>query len=101
MNDLSWTNVWAFLGLAAFAGAAAAQEKLPKAALDILQKAEAFEVYSLAGDAVKDEFHGYKVLGKTTVKDAKTREKVAAAIAKGVEDGNNNKFMGAARNPRI
>ena len=85
--------------LAFFAGAAPAQEKVfPKAALDVLKKAEQFEIYSLDGDG--KAFRGYAVLGKADVKDEKTRQKIVAALVKGVEDVKKN-VTSAARYPRF
>jgi hypothetical protein len=56
----------------------------------MLEKAEQFELLSLDPERPKekpaDAFHGWKVLGKTTAKDAETRKKLVAAFKKGVED---------------
>jgi hypothetical protein len=66
-------------------------QKLPKEAKAILEGAEKIELYSLDpadGKLPKDAdgFHGWKVLGKTEIKDADTRKKVRAAINKGIAD---------------
>ena len=66
--------------------------KLPKEAKEILEAAESFELYSLdpaGGKLPKDAdgFQGWKVLGKTEIKDADTRKKVRAALDKGIAQG--------------
>ena len=68
--------------------------ELPKEAKAILDQAEQIDLYSLdpAGgmlkkDAEKDGFHGWKVLGKTKLADAKERKKVMAALHKGIAAG--------------
>jgi hypothetical protein len=64
--------------------------KVPEAAKVILDKAETFELISL--DPVKpdkkpkEDFHGWKVLGKTRVADAAARKKLVAAFEKGVNE---------------
>lgn len=74
----------------ALTSAAAAQDranKLPEAALTALEKDEGLEVYSLSGDtAEKDGWHGAKVWGKTLVNKDESK-KLAAALAKGVTEG--------------
>ena len=67
---------------------------LSKEAKAVLDQAEQIELYSLdpAGgplkkDAEKNGFHGWKVLGKTKLADAKTSKKVMAAIYKGIPEG--------------
>ena len=66
------------------------ENKIPDELRAILEKTEQFELLSLSPatqkDEIKDSFHGWKILGKTTVKDAETRKKVVAAFKKGVED---------------
>jgi hypothetical protein len=58
----------------------------------LFEKAEDLELYSLdpAADVkeadAKKGFHGWKVLGKTTVKEAKTRKKVIEALYKGLAE---------------
>src|SRR5262245_31405033 len=62
------------------AGGARGEEKeqLPAVARDVLARVKQFELYSLQPDDEKPgeagRLHGWKVLGKTTVKDAKTRD---------------------------
>lgn len=68
-------------------------QELPKEAKAILDQAEQIELYSLdptggmlKKDVEKDGFHGWKVLGKTKLADAKERKKVMTAIHKGIAD---------------
>lgn len=79
-----------------------AQNKIPDEARAILDKAGEFELISLdpvrPREKPKDAFHGWKVLGKTTVKDAETRRSLIAAFAKGVEE--NKGIVAACFNPR-
>jgi hypothetical protein len=75
--------------MASLASTASAEEVLPsKHLVSILEKATELELFSLdpATRNEKDGFHGYKVLGKTTVKDADTRKLLVAAFKKGVEE---------------
>ncbi|HKB04371.1 MAG TPA: hypothetical protein VKD90_19260 [Gemmataceae bacterium] len=66
------------------------QNKIPDDLRAILEKADQFELLSLnprEPDAKpKDGFHGWEVLGKTTVKDADTRKNLVAALQKGVAE---------------
>jgi hypothetical protein len=76
--------------LAASALCAAAEGKLPADVGKALEEADRLELYSLdpskpAAETDKDAFHGYKVLGKTTVK-ADARKDLVAAVLKGVAD---------------
>jgi hypothetical protein len=51
--------------------------------------ASEIELYSLDpsfGGRQEEGFHGWKILGKTTIKDAEPRKALAAAFKKGVED---------------
>lgn len=64
-------------------------KRLPKEAKAVLDAAEKLELYSLdpaGGMLPKDApgFHGWKVLGKTEVKEADALKKVRAALHKGV-----------------
>src|ERR1700722_14232822 len=90
-----WNCPCAFgvLLLAASAATPAEKEKgdkIPTAARTILDKAESFELYSI--DPVKpdkkpkDDFLGWKVLGKTAVKDADVRKKLIEALAAGAAE---------------
>ena len=81
--------LFVLLGLLATSGPAPAQRKdrLPAAVKDVLNKAEQLELYSLEpGNANKDDkpetLHGWKVLGKTTVKDARARKELIEAAGK-------------------
>jgi hypothetical protein len=80
--------VFFLLGVAGVA--ADEKNKLPNEARAILERAEQFELLSLEpkkdDKAPKDAFHGWKVLGRTAVKDAESRKKLVAALLKGVED---------------
>jgi|GEM_PF-1129113 len=77
-------------------------DKVPEHLLTLLEKADQFELLSLNPERSKekaaDDFHGYKVLGKTTVKDAEVRKKLVAALKKGVED--NDGAAAGCFNPR-
>jgi len=58
----------------------------------LFEKADAIELYSLDPSFDDKEpdpkkgFHGWKVLGKTTVKDAKMRKKIVEALYQGLAD---------------
>ncbi len=58
----------------------------------MFEKAEALELYSLdPGEDfkepdVKKGFYGWKILGKTTIKDAKTRKKIIDALYKALDE---------------
>src|SRR5262249_1464451 len=54
----------------------------------ILGDAKELELFSIDPSAGSDKggFHGHKILGKTTVKDAETVKTLVAAFKKGVED---------------
>ncbi|HJZ58287.1 MAG TPA: hypothetical protein VKE74_25315 [Gemmataceae bacterium] len=100
---LAWGVV---VALAVPVSACAADNKLPAAAQVVLDKAEQFELLSLDPkpvpkadqDKEKNVFHGYRVLGKTTVKDA-TRNTLLAALDKGIKDADPNLAAGCF-NPR-
>jgi hypothetical protein len=72
----------------------ASADTIPDQLRAILEKAEHFELFSLnPTDPLsenkkepKETFHGWEVLGKTTVKDAETRKKLVDAFEKGVAD---------------
>jgi hypothetical protein len=82
--------------------AAENDNRIPDDLRATLEKADQFELLSLSPDRPqekpKDAFHGWKILGKTTVKDAETRKKLIAAFKKGVED--NKGTAAACFNPR-
>jgi hypothetical protein len=79
----------ALVGAALAAGPAGAADKpSSKSVKEILEKADTFELYSLdpGPRKVAGGFHGWKVLGKTPVKDAAARKRILAAVYKGLAD---------------
>jgi Aspartic acid proteinase inhibitor len=77
------------------------RKKMSAATTGVLEKAGSLELLSLEPNRrnnVKDGFHGWRVLGKTVVKDKKTREQLAAAVVMGVAD--NEGLAAACFNPR-
>jgi hypothetical protein len=84
------------------------RNRIPEAAGKLLDKAETIELYSLDPELktdkegkvveVKDGFHGWKVLGKTAVKDGATRKRLADALRLAAED--NFGMVAACFNPR-
>ena len=55
----------------------------------VLEKAESIELFSLDPafeDQNKDGYHGWKILGKTTIKDMASRKKLVATLGKGIDD---------------
>lgn len=92
--------------LANAAPAADKENKLPAAVAEILEKAEAVELLSLdpgmkGKEQPKDGFHGYKVLGKTAIKNLdKTEEKSAVVdwINEGIKESDGS--VAACFNPR-
>lgn len=78
------------LVLACFTAPVARSEdnKLPDDARDVLMKAGQLELLSLHPESekekTKDGFHGYKVLGKTSPKDA-ARKELVQAFLKGMD----------------
>jgi hypothetical protein len=78
------------------------KNKMPDDLRAVLESADQFELLSLSPDRLeekpKDGFHGWKVLGKTTVQDAETRKKLVAALQKGVEE--NTGIAAGCFNPR-
>ena len=81
-----WLAVAVVFGFVASAGAED-KNKLPDAVATALEKAGELEVYSIDGDKPdKDGWHGWKVLGKSTVKKDEAA-KLATAVAKGVTEG--------------
>ena len=67
------------------------KEQLPAVARDVLGKVKQFELYSLEPTDEKPgeagRLHGWKVLGKTTVKDAKTRKQLIDGLTKAIGKG--------------
>ena len=88
--------------LACSALPACADNKLPADAETVLDKAEELELYSLdpteCDKKPKDGFHGWKVLGKTTLKKKEDRQKVLKAIRKGIADSDGS--VAGCFNPR-
>ena len=64
------------------------ENKIPETARAILEQPDQFELLSLdpahRKKIVKPNFHGYKVLGTTLVKDAETRKELVTAFESGV-----------------
>jgi hypothetical protein len=98
--------VIAVLGLSytsASVKAADLTNKIPEAVRTALENAERFELLSLNPNAQpnqrpNEQFHGWRILGSTVVKDAETRNDLVTALKKGVEE---NKGMAAnCFNPR-
>jgi hypothetical protein len=86
-----------FISLVAMATsfAQAPKEKLPARFGAILANADSVELYSIDPFVKHDRkdpaaLHGWKVLGKTEV-DAETRQKLVAALKKGIEEGDPGK----------
>ena len=74
-----------------FSAQVAGQEKkIPDQARAILENASQFELLSIGhGPSPKnptDDFHGWPVIGKTTIKDPNTRNRLVAALEKSVEE---------------
>jgi hypothetical protein len=73
--------------------------KLPAAAKSILEKADQIELLSIdPGHSERDEpppkgdYHGWKVLGKTTIQDPDIRKSVISAVERGLaEEGDPKK----------
>src|SRR5262245_63891052 len=69
---------------------ARAENKVPDDLKTVLEKADKFELFSLdpapSKEKPADAFHGWKVLGQTTVKDAEARKTLLAAFEKGVAE---------------
>jgi hypothetical protein len=66
------------------------ENKIPDQAVAVLKKATQFELLSISPDPFQknspEEFQGWPVIGKTTVKDPNTRKRLVAALEKGVEE---------------
>ncbi|HKA06571.1 MAG TPA: hypothetical protein VKD71_04890 [Gemmataceae bacterium] len=95
------------LVLASFVALAAgshanAENKISDDLKTILEKADKFELLSLNPEYLKekpaDGFHGWGVLGRTTVKDADVQKTLLAALEKGVEE--NKGEVARCFNPR-
>lgn len=74
-----------------FSAQVAGQEnKIPDQAREILEKATRFELLSIGdGPYTKnppEDFHGWRVIGKTTINDPAARKRLVAALEKGVAE---------------
>src|SRR3954471_16183202 len=95
--------VWALVGVVAFGNVGCSSgAQIPADARAALEKADEWELYSLdparQKDPPKDAFHGWKVLGHTTVKDADARKKLLGDLEKGAQDKHGT--VAACFNPR-
>lgn len=83
--------------------ACAADNQLPKDVAAILDKAESIEFLSLSpkrGEKdipEKDNFHGFRILGRVTLKDA-GRKTIVDGLRKGIKDSDGS--VAACFNPR-
>lgn len=105
MKTLLALVVAGFLG-----GALAGEERrnvLPAEALALLEKAAPYELLSLEPSSSDDDedkdkkvekFHGWRVLGKTAVKEADARKTVLTALLKGIAE--NDGSAAKCFNPR-
>jgi hypothetical protein len=88
------------VALAICPGASAADSPIPESFRKALEKARTVELYSLDPGAAKGQgdtdFHGYKVLGKTEVKQ-KSLTKLVAAFKKGAEEQDQRASAGCFR----
>src|SRR5260370_3550842 len=92
----------AVVAVALLAGNARAENKVPEKIKEALEKATSIELYSLdptpPKDKLKDDFYGWKILGKTTVRDAETRKRIAEALVPSAAD--NKRIVGDRFEPR-
>lgn len=92
------------LGFAIPANSWGQKNKLPEEAKKILEKAESLELYSLdpdgsrRGPKPKNNFHGWKILGKTTIKKAEDRQKLLQSLERGIRA--NSGIVAGCFNPR-
>src|SRR5437879_8153151 len=84
----------AFLIIPASAGCSGQKaNKLPSAAKSILEKTDQIELFSLdpgLGEGhtpPKGDYFGWKVLGKTVIDNADTKESVISAVERGMGEG--------------
>ena len=79
-----------------------AADPLPPRAAAALRDAEQFDLLSLdprrTDTAAGERFHGWRVLGRTTVTDAATRDKLATALRRGARE--NTTTAAGCFNPR-
>jgi hypothetical protein len=66
------------------------ENKIPDQASEILKKASQFELLSIGHDPSPknpaEDFRGWPVIGRTTIKDSNIRNRLVAALEKGVEE---------------
>jgi hypothetical protein len=78
------------------------KNEIPAAATKILEHADGFELLSLnplpQNKAVRADFHGYQVLGRTAIADPGARKKLVSAFERGV--AKNQGTIAACFNPR-
>lgn len=83
-------------------GSMSADSKIPTGVVAVLEDADQFELLSIDPDRPqerpRDDFHGWKVLGRSQIKDAETRKKLLSALKKGV--GENDGTAAACFDPR-
>jgi hypothetical protein len=76
--------------------------KIPETAAAALEKAVQFELLAIdpkhQDEKPKDDFHGWRILGRTTIKDANTRKKLVAALKQGAAE--NDGIFANCFNPR-
>jgi hypothetical protein len=66
------------------------ENQLPDKAKTILEKAEKFELFSLDPESfgfnkkVPGSFHGWKILGNTTLEEAKLRKEIVESLKEGI-----------------
>jgi hypothetical protein len=95
-----YTTVALVFGL--LAAGAGRGDSVPADAKEMLTKADSFVLYSLDPDPrrnpAENGFHGWKVLGKTSVKDAGGRRDLLASLEKAAADSDGS--MPDCFNPR-
>src|SRR5437016_2451710 len=68
----------------------AVDKKIPDDAKTVLEKGDTFELVSLEPklqkEKPKDSLHGWKILGKTAIKDKEVRQQILAALDKGITE---------------
>src|SRR5262245_9650245 len=75
---------------------------IPATAAAALEKADQFELLAIdpkyQDEKPKDDFHGWRILGRTSIKDANTRKKLVAALKQGAAE--NDGMFANCFNPR-
>lgn len=78
------------------------RNELPAAAVTVLEQADQLELLALhprfEAQPTGKTFHGYRILNKTIVKDAKTRQMLIASLLQGIRE--NQGAIAACFNPR-